>query len=76
MNKTIFEPIGVIRSPFHDVEGMPVQTIGALGVKGTVEIRADLEPGLKDLDGFSHVVLISIVSRILHDRVCAESAVC
>jgi tRNA-Thr(GGU) m(6)t(6)A37 methyltransferase TsaA len=58
MNKAIFEPIGLIRSPFHDVEGMPVQTIGAQGVKGTIEMKPDLEPGLKDLDGFSHVVLL------------------
>ncbi len=58
MDKVIFKPIGVIRSPFLDVEGMPVQPMGAVGVKGTIEIRADLEPALKDLAGFSHIMLI------------------
>ncbi len=58
MHEVIFKPIGVIRSPFLDVGGMPVQTMGAIGVKGTVEIRPDLEPGLKDLEGFSHIILI------------------
>jgi tRNA (adenine37-N6)-methyltransferase len=53
-----FKPIGLVRSPFLDVEGMPIQPIGAVGVKGTVELDADLEPGLKDLDGFSHIILI------------------
>jgi tRNA (adenine37-N6)-methyltransferase len=58
MEEIVLNPIGVIRSPFHDVEGMPVQPIGAQGVTGTIELRDDLEPGLKDLDGFSHIMLI------------------
>ncbi|MFH0824029.1 MAG: tRNA (N6-threonylcarbamoyladenosine(37)-N6)-methyltransferase TrmO [Pseudomonadota bacterium] len=58
MDRIVCNPIGVIRSPFLDVEGMPVQPIGAEGVKGTIEMRPDLESGLKDLDGFSHIMLI------------------
>ncbi len=58
MDEIVFKPIGVIRSPFLGVEGMPIQPIGAVGVKGAVELNADLEPGLKDLEGFSHVMLI------------------
>ncbi len=57
MEEIVFKPIGVIHSPFDDVEGMPVQPMGARGVKGEVRLNADLEPGLKDLDGFSHVML-------------------
>jgi tRNA (adenine37-N6)-methyltransferase len=52
------EPIGIVHSPFSDVEGMPIQPIGAQGVQGTVEIVPGLTPGLKDLDGFSHIILI------------------
>ncbi len=58
MNEIVFKPIGVIHSSFLEVEGTPVQTMGAIGVKGTVEMRPDLEPGLKDLEGFSHITLI------------------
>jgi tRNA-Thr(GGU) m(6)t(6)A37 methyltransferase TsaA len=58
MDDVVFQPIGVIRTPFQELEGMPVQPIGALGVKGTVEVNPGLEAGLKDLDGFSHVILI------------------
>lgn len=58
MNDIVFQPIGIIHTPFQDLEGMPVQTIGAQGVKGTVELVPDLEAGLKDLDGFSHLILI------------------
>jgi tRNA (adenine37-N6)-methyltransferase len=52
------EPIGIVHSPFFDVEGMPIQPIGAAGVKGTVVLNPELAPGLKDLDGFSHIILI------------------
>ena len=58
MHEIVYKPIGMIRSPFTDVEGMPIQASGAAGVKGTVELDADLEAGLKDLDGFSHIILI------------------
>ncbi len=54
----IFKPIGIIHTPFKDREGMPIQPIGAQGVKGQIEISPELKDGLKDLDGFSHIVLI------------------
>jgi len=53
-----FEPIGIIRSPFAESEGMPIQPPGATGIKGTVEVFEKYRPGLKDLDGFSHIILI------------------
>jgi tRNA (adenine37-N6)-methyltransferase len=53
-----YRPIGVIRSPFDDVEGMPIQPNASKGTRGTVELNPDLEPGLKDLDRFSHIVLL------------------
>ncbi|MBM3320090.1 MAG: tRNA (N6-threonylcarbamoyladenosine(37)-N6)-methyltransferase TrmO [Candidatus Eisenbacteria bacterium] len=56
--KVEFELIGVIRTPFTKLEGMPIQPTGAAGVRGTVEIFPDFAEGLKDLDGFSHIVLI------------------
>ena len=39
-------------------EGMPVQPAGGAGIRGTVEIFPEYEEGLKDLDGFSHVILL------------------
>ena len=52
------EPIGTIFSPYEELEGMPVQPRGAHGVKGTVELKPDLEKGLQDLEGFSHIILV------------------
>lgn len=53
-----FYPIGIIRTPFNSKEGMPIQPSGALGVQGRIEIFDEFVEGLKDLDGFSHIILI------------------
>lgn len=53
-----FDPIGVIHTPFKDLEGMPIQPSGAAGVKGVVEVFEKYRAGLKDLEGFSHVILL------------------
>jgi tRNA-Thr(GGU) m(6)t(6)A37 methyltransferase TsaA len=53
-----FTPIGIIHSPFTELDGMPIQPAGAAGVKGTVEVFNDFSSGLKDLDGFSHIILL------------------
>jgi tRNA (adenine37-N6)-methyltransferase len=58
MDLVAYRPIGVIRSPFVDTEGMPIQPSGAQGVPGTVELEPEFCDGLKDLDGFSHIILI------------------
>ena len=52
------QPIGYVRSPFQNSKDIPK----GLGVKhdaeGVLEIRADLEPGLTDIEGFSHLFVI------------------
>jgi len=58
IDKVIYEPIGIIHSPFKDLEGMPIQPIGAKGVKGEIQLKEELKEGLKDLKGFSHIILI------------------
>jgi len=37
---------------------MPIQPTGAKGIRGTVEIKKKYAHGLKDLEGFSHIILI------------------
>ena len=37
---------------------MPVQPTGADGFAGRIELRADLVEGLRDLDGFSHIIVL------------------
>jgi len=56
--KINYQPIGVIHSPFKDTANMPIQPTGANGIRGSVEVLPEFLKGLKDLDGFSHIVLI------------------
>ena len=58
MEEINYRPIGIIRSPYRETEGTPIQTNGARGVGGTAEIFPEWAEGLKDLDGFSHIILI------------------
>jgi len=51
-------PIGVIHTPFTKRKGMPIQPAGGRDVEGTVEVYEEYRSGLRDLDGFSHIVLI------------------
>lgn len=56
--KIEFQPIGIIHSPFNELSGMPIQPAGAAGVEGTVEVFPKYNDGLKDLEGFSHVIML------------------
>lgn len=58
MDDIVYRPIGVIHSPFTELEGMPIQPSGAGGVRGQVEVMPEFVLGLKDLDGFSYAMLL------------------
>ncbi len=53
-----FQPIGLIYSTFKDLEGMPIQSTSKASGPGRVEITPEYQDGLKDLDGFSHIILL------------------
>ncbi len=53
-----YNSIGTIHTPFKQKEGMPIQPAGATGVEGMVEVFDEFKAGLKDLEGFSHIILI------------------
>lgn len=53
-----YKPIGVIYSPFKEPKGTPIQPTAAKGIDGIVEVFQKYAEGLKDLQGFSHIILI------------------
>jgi tRNA-Thr(GGU) m(6)t(6)A37 methyltransferase TsaA len=57
------KPIGIIHTPFTKLEGMPIQPKGAVGVNGTVELFQEFQAGLKDLDGFTHIIVLYMFHR-------------
>lgn len=52
------KPIGVIRTPFGEPAGAPIQPSKARGARGTVQLMEEYREGLRDLDGFERVWLI------------------
>lgn len=58
MTEIVFTPIGIIHSPFNNPRDMPIQPIGARGVRGTIEIDPAYAAGLKDLAGFSRIIVL------------------
>lgn len=52
------KPIGVILTPFQHASGSPIQPAGAREVEGRVELLDAYTDGLKDLEGFSHIILL------------------
>jgi len=55
--------IGIVHSPFSDIAGMPIQPSGARGIQGSIKIHQEFIAGLKDLEEFSHVILIYALHR-------------
>ena len=56
--KIYYKPIGIIHTPFKKVKGMPIQSKGAKGIKGTIKLKKKYINGLLDLKKFSHIYLI------------------
>lgn len=58
-----FDPIGIIRSPYHDTSEIPRGPGAQHDAEGTLELRPELEAGLTDIDGFSHLFVIWVFDR-------------
>jgi len=56
--KITFTPIGIVHSPYKEPKGVPIQPAGAKGSRGVIEIYPEYAPGLKDLEGFSHIYVL------------------
>lgn len=50
--------IGTIHSEFKNLENMPVQPVGNSASKGRIELDSKFIEGLKDLEEFSHIIII------------------
>jgi tRNA-Thr(GGU) m(6)t(6)A37 methyltransferase TsaA len=54
----VYKSIGIIHSSFSELEAMPIQPTSDASGPGTVEVFSPFDQGLKDLDGFSNIILI------------------
>ena len=53
----------MIRSPYTDTAQIPKGCGARHLAEGTLEIRPELEPGLTDIEGFSHLFIIWVFHR-------------
>lgn len=53
----VMHPIGVIHSPYTDKSQTPIQSSRSQTL-GEVELFPEFVDGLKDVDGFSHLILL------------------
>ncbi|RUT77915.1 tRNA (N6-threonylcarbamoyladenosine(37)-N6)-methyltransferase TrmO [Ancylomarina longa] len=58
MSKISFKPIGIIHTIFQTIENMPIQPMGAKGVKAKIVLQDEFASGLKDLEEFTHLILV------------------
>jgi tRNA-Thr(GGU) m(6)t(6)A37 methyltransferase TsaA len=66
-----FKPIGILRTPYQSKSGVPIQGVFDPDSRGTAEIFKAFEAGLKDVEGFSHIILIYVFHRSEgYDLVC------
>jgi len=56
-------PIGTVRTPFSETKQIPKGPDAKHDADGVIEIRPDLEPGLQDIEGFSHLFVIWVFDR-------------
>ena len=51
------KPIGVIHSPYKTKQEMPIQAYASKEV-AEIEVFKEYVDGLKDIEGFSHIILL------------------
>jgi tRNA (adenine37-N6)-methyltransferase len=56
-------PIGIIHSPYLDKEQAPIQGAFAPESISRVEVFADFADGLKDIEMFSHLILLYLFDK-------------
>jgi tRNA (adenine37-N6)-methyltransferase len=57
------EPVGIVRSPYKNAADVPRGLGAKHDAEGILEIRQELEAGLTDIEGFSHLFVFWVFDR-------------
>jgi len=69
----LMQPVGIIRSPHKEAHGTPIQGVfNDQRVEAWVELQDEYVAGLKDLDGFSHAILLYYFHRSNREEVVGK----
>ena len=73
MNKEIkLKPIGIIHTPYKEPKGIPIQGRFEKDVTGQAEIFPKYQQGLKDIEGFSHIILVYYFNRSKEEKLIGK----
>jgi tRNA (adenine37-N6)-methyltransferase len=65
MNETFaMRPVGYVRSPYTTTADIPKGPGAVHDAQGVLELRPELEAGLTDIEGFSHLFVVWIFDRV------------
>ena len=76
MNKNMkidMKPIGLIHSPYKNLKDIPCQAYKS-NKTGYVEVFKEFSEGLKDINGFSHIILVYYFQYLRVSRQCYPSS--
>jgi tRNA-Thr(GGU) m(6)t(6)A37 methyltransferase TsaA len=57
------QPIGHARTPYTDTKSIPKGLGAEHHVEGTLELLPEFAPGLQDIEGFSHLIILWAFDR-------------
>ena len=63
MRNITIKPIGIIHTPYKTPKDIPIQGIFKNNIEGFLELNEEYCEGLKDLDAFSHAILLYYFDR-------------
>jgi tRNA-Thr(GGU) m(6)t(6)A37 methyltransferase TsaA len=59
----VMKPIGTVRSPYQETAQIPKGPGARHDAEGVLELSPALEPGLTDIEGFSHLYVLWVFDR-------------
>jgi tRNA-Thr(GGU) m(6)t(6)A37 methyltransferase TsaA len=72
MKQIIIHPIGVIYSPYKEPRDMPIQGTFKSEIEARIELNKEYAVGLKDLEGFSHAILLYYFHKSQREELVTE----
>jgi tRNA (adenine37-N6)-methyltransferase len=57
-------PIALMKTPFSETAQIPKGPNAKHDAEGVIDVRPDLEAGLQDIEGFSHLYVIWVFHRV------------
>jgi tRNA-Thr(GGU) m(6)t(6)A37 methyltransferase TsaA len=63
MESVTMRPVGFVRSPFTETSQIPKGPGAEHRAEGVLEILPELEAGLTDVEGFSHLIVVWVFDR-------------